>query len=123
MATGNSAMDTLKGILGNDADKKIQAVMESLSGSTSAPEPPQAAPERSAQKVNNALASLGDDASLDYLLRIKGIIDELGSSRDDPRSNLLMSLKPYMRGSRQKSIDSAVKMLNLTKLSGLFKLK
>ena len=59
--------------------------------------------------------------SLEYINQMKSLINQLGSSHDDPRSNLLMSLKPYMRSNRQRSIDSAVRMLNMTKLVRLFR--
>lgn len=117
MAAGGSAMDALKGILGDNADEKIQAVMESLGGGKD-----EQTPALNEQKLNRAMDALGGE-NMEYLMQIKEIMNQLGNSRNDPRSNLLMSLKPYMRGTRQKSIDSAVRMLNLTKLTGLLKLK
>lgn len=95
------AMDTLKNILGDDAEDKIKNMMNSFSSGG-----------------DNAQ----NDDSAEYLMNIKNMVDGLSNSRNDPRSNLLMSLKPYMRQSRQRSIDSAVKLLNLTKLSKLFKM-
>lgn len=89
------AMETLKGILGDDAEDKIKNVMSSLSGGEA------------------------DDGSMEYIMQMRDIMSKLANDRHDPRSNLLMSLKPYMRTSRQKSIDSAVRLLNLTKLTGI----
>ncbi len=91
------AMDTLKNLLGDDAEDKIKNVMSSFSGGD------------------------GDGDSAE-LMQIRDMINHLGKSSNDPRSNLLMSLKPYMRETRQHSIDSAVRLLNLTKLSKLIKL-
>lgn len=93
------AMETLKGILGDDAEDKIKNVMSSISGSSAG----------------------GQDNSLEYIMQMKDIISKLVNNRDDPRSNLLMSLRPYMRNERRQSIDRAVRLLNLTKLSGLFR--
>lgn len=95
------AMDTLKSILGDDAEDKIKNVMSSLNSGGGA-------------------ADAGGD-SLEYINQMKDIISRLGNAHDDPRSNLLMSLKPYMRSNRQRSIDSAVRMLNMTKLVRLFR--
>ena len=95
----SDAMDTLKNILGDDAEDKIRNVMSSFS---------------SGDEEN--------DNSADYLLEMRDVVDRLSRSNSDPRSNLLLSLKPYMRDNRKKSIDSAVKLLNLTKLSKLFKM-
>lgn len=91
-------MEALKGILGENAEDTIKDVMSKLSP--------------------------GEDAgdSNDYLLEMKQLIDRIGSSRSDPRANLLLSLRPYMRSNRKKSIDGAVRLLNLSKLSGLFKI-
>lgn len=96
------AMETLKGILGDGAEDKIKNVMDSLSAG------------------GDNSGGL-DSGSLDYILQMKDLIGKLSTSHNDPRSNLLMSLRPYMRTSRQSSIDSAVKLLNLSKLAMLFK--
>lgn len=106
-----SSADTLKSLLGDNADEKIQAVINSLSSNQE---------QDSALPAVTKTPALNTD-SLNYLLRIKDIIDELGSSNNDSRSNLLLSLKPFMRNSRQHSIDSAVRLLNLTKLTSLFR--
>lgn len=98
------AMDTLKGLLGDDAEDKIKTVMDSLSGGGD----------------GGSQGGL-DSGSLDYIMQMKDIVGKLSNSRSDPRSNLLMSLRPYMRSTRQSSIDNAVKLLNLTKLAALFK--
>ena len=94
----NSAMDTLRGILGDNADEKIQKAMSMISAPT----------EKNEQTDNS------------QIMQLKGLIDQISTSRDS-RSNLLLSLRPFMSGKRQQTIDSAVKLLNLTKLSGLFK--
>ena len=98
------AMDTLKKILGNDAEDKIKNVMSSLSSSD-----------------NGEAAESFDADNLSQLMQIKDIMQSVTSNRNDPRTNLLLSLKPYMRSNRQKSIDSAVKLLGLTNLTKLFK--
>lgn len=94
------AMETLKGLLGDDAEDKIKNVMNSFSEGNS---------------------DAAQDNSLEYIMQMKDIMSKLTNNRDDPRSNLLMSLKPYMRTERRQSIDNAVKLLNLTKLSSIFR--
>lgn len=118
MAQQDSVYDTIKGLLGDNADEKINSVLNSLSsGSNSS---------------NDSKGDMNDEDSalsapqlnlqnIDYLMKLRNVVDELGTVGDDNRSRLLMSLKPYMNGSRQKSIDSAIKLLNLTKLSALFR--
>jgi hypothetical protein len=130
----NSAMNALRGILGDNADEKIRAVMGSLAQSNGASSPqetaiqPTAAEEipvedviqESTPSVNTqGMPDIGD--SMQSLMNIKNVVDEMGHGANDPRSNLLLSLRPYMREGRQRSIDTAIRMLNITKLSGLFK--
>lgn len=95
-------MDTLKSVLGDDAEDKIKSVLSSLSV---------------AENENKKEDSSGIDVG--ELMRLKNIAEQL-SNTDDARSNLLLSLKPYMRATRQKGIDNAVKLLNLSKIGGLF---
>ena len=112
-------ISSLKGMLGDNADEKINSVMNMLKSDNSNKT------EEKAENVQNQSfqlpSQLASPEGLQYITKIKGIIDEMGHA-NDRRSNLLMSLKPYMRSSRAQSIDNAVKILNLSKLAGLFKL-
>ncbi|MCX7715361.1 MAG: hypothetical protein N2171_06510 [Clostridia bacterium] len=110
----NSAMGALRGLLGDNADEKIQSIMQSLSGGSSG----DALSESENKNVGEERNNMSDD-NLEYIMKIKSIIDEMSHS-NDPRSNLLLSLKPYMRDSRKNSIDNILKIVSLTKFSGLF---
>lgn len=48
-------------------------------------------------------------------------ISQLMMDNSDPKINLLYALKPYMRPERERQIDNAIKMLRMTKLTGIFK--
>lgn len=129
----NDLLNSLKGMLGDNADEKINAVMGMLKGNSPTDNISQnmqavenditvsnsnsGTPVSIANNLQNGISAEG----LEYLGKIKNIIDEMGSA-NDPRSNLLMSLRPYMRETRQRSIDNAVKILNLSRFSGLFKI-
>ena len=99
------AIDTLKNILGDDAEDKIKNVMSSLSSSSG---------EGNISDFNNA-------DSINQIMQIKDIMQSLTMNRNDPRANLLMSLKPYMRSGRQRSIDSAVRLLGLGSITRLLR--
>ena len=43
------------------------------------------------------------------------------SSNNDPRANLLYSLKPYLRNERKDKIDQYANLLNMTKIAELLK--
>ena len=65
---------------------------------------------------NNASNSL----DFETILKIKSIMETL-NKKDDPRSNLLYSLKPYLRENRQKKLDQYVNLLKITQVTNLFK--
>lgn len=116
-----SAMDTLRGLLGDNADEKIKTALGALS-SGSEESQVQSTPDSEALSVPAANNTF-DPITADSLMQIKSIVDNFANSGNDTRSNLLLSLKPYMRTSRQSSIDMAIRILNLSKLSGIFKLR
>ena len=116
----NDILNSLKGMLGDNADEKINSVMNMLKGNSNIDN------DIKVDEGNNNISksdtsNMISPESLRYISQIKSIIDEMGSA-NDPRSNLLMSLRPYMNKTRQKSIDNAVKILNLSRISGLFKI-
>lgn len=64
-------------------------------------------------KTTNTKTS--NDFDISTILRVQKIVESL-NNKDDARSNLLNSLKPYLRESRKQKVDQYV---NLFKLSGL----
>ncbi len=90
--------DTLKDILGDDAEDKIRNIMGSLS--------------------DGGGEGKGIDTEyIDQMRRLAGMLD----SGNDSRARLLQSLKPYMRDTRKRSIDTAIRLLNISKLAGLMR--
>lgn len=97
----SEAMETLKNLLGDDAEDKIKDVMGMIS---------------SGDNTQNA-----NPAELNQIMQIKNIMEGMAVNKNDPRTNLLLSLKPYMRESRRNSIDSAVKLLGITKVARMLR--
>lgn len=57
---------------------------------------------------------------IDTILKLKSIIETM-NSKNDPRSNLLYSLKPYLRESKRSKLDQYANILKITQVTGLFK--
>ena len=55
------------------------------------------------------------EIDINTILKMKQIMDSMNSKKDDPRANLLMSLKPYLKESRKKKVDQYVKLFGLGK--------
>ena len=72
----------------------------------------------------NSASSSNASSSIDFetIMKIKSIMDTL-NKKDDPRSNLLYSLKPYLRKTRQDKLDQYVNLFKITQVSDLFNFK
>lgn len=55
------------------------------------------------------------DLDINTILKMKQVMESMNSNKNDPRSNLLMSLKPYLKESRKKKVDQYVKLFGLGK--------
>lgn len=58
-----------------------------------------------------------NDAGIDIntILKMKKVMDSMNSNKDDPRSNLLLSLKPYLKESRRKKVDQYIQLFGIGK--------
>lgn len=72
----------------------------------------------------NSNQSENSNSSLDFetIMKIKSMMDML-NKKDDPRSNLLYSLKPYLRKSRQDKLDQYANLFKITQVANIFNLK
>lgn len=62
-----------------------------------------------------------DFSNLDMntILKIQSVLSKMNNSKDSD-SNLLRSLKPYLRGDRKEKIDQYSQLLNVAKMADLF---
>ena len=56
------------------------------------------------------------DIDINTILKMKQIMDSMNSNKDDPRTNLLMSLKPYLKESRKEKVDQYIKLFSMEKV-------
>lgn len=57
---------------------------------------------------------------METIMKIKNIMSKMNSKKDDPRSNLLLSLKPYLKPSRKEKLDQYMKFMNLSSIMEVF---
>ena len=50
--------------------------------------------------------------------KLKIILDQM-SSQDDPRTNLLLSLKPYLKESRKDKVEKYIQLFHMTQVLDL----
>lgn len=77
-----------------------------------------------ANSLNNNCNSFNnfDFSNIDMatIMKIKNIMSKVNSKKDDPRSNLLLSLKPYLKPSRKEKLDQYMKFINITSIMESF---
>ena len=66
--------------------------------------------------TNNSSTS---NIDFETIMKMKTIIDKM-NVKDDPRSNLLLSLKPYLKESRREKLDQYIRLMNISKALDFF---
>ncbi len=57
---------------------------------------------------------------METIMKIKNIMSKINTRGDDPRSNLLMSLKPYLKPSKKERLDQCMKFMSLSSVMEAF---
>lgn len=47
------------------------------------------------------------------IMKLKNVMEKMNNKKDDPRSNLLLSLKPYLKSSRKDKVDQYIQLLSV----------
>lgn len=97
----DSISDILSGLTEEDI-QNISRIAQGFTGKNSS---------RSAEKNSDE----GSGFSLDpeMLLRLMSIFEKLNSQQNDPRCNLIRSLKPLLSPARQKKADTAIELMKI----------
>lgn len=75
--------------------------------------------QNASENTNNS-DSNNSSIDIDTILKIKSVMEKM-NTKNDPRSNLLYSLKPYLRESKRSKLDQYANLLKITQVTGLFK--
>ena len=68
---------------------------------------------------SNQSTSNNSGIDIEMIMKMKTIIDKM-NTKDDPRSNLLQSLKPYLKDSRKSKVDQYIQLMNMSKVMDVF---
>lgn len=73
----------------------------------------------SSDNSSNSNSSI-PNIDIETILKMKSIFEKMNST-EDPRANLLRSLKPYLKESRKSKIDQYIQLFNMSKVMDIFK--
>lgn len=123
MLNGKEIPEDVKGILENltnSSDKQKNSGTTENSSNTIPPEMANLFQTflNSEKKQDEKNSGSDNGFSLDFetILKLKNIMEKMNSSGDDPRANLLLSLKPYLKESRKHKVDQYVQFLKMEKM-------
>ena len=54
-------------------------------------------------------------------MKMSSVLGKINNNQDDPRANLLNSLKPYLRDSKKGQLDNYMNLLNVAKVAEIMK--
>lgn len=58
---------------------------------------------------------------MNTIMKMSSVIQKMNNSKNDPRANLLNSLKPYLRDGKKEKLDNYMNLLNVTKIAEIMK--
>ena len=53
---------------------------------------------------------------METIMKIKKIMNKMNENQSSPRSNLLHSLKPYLKDSKKEKIDQYIQLMNMVSI-------
>lgn len=69
------------------------------------------------QNSSNSNSSFNLD--FETILKLQKIMNSMNNQKSDPRTNLLLSLKPYLKESRQQKVEQYINIFKMTKVLDL----
>ena len=108
MLKNNEIPDNIKSMMNHLSSEQDNSFSSDQSSYDSA------ARENNQESSNNSFEMPNID--LGTRLKMKSIIDSMNSQQNDPRANLLRSLKPYLKPSRKEKVDQYIKLFSMGKV-------
>ena len=62
-----------------------------------------------------------NNIDMNTIMKISSAFGNMNQNKNDPRANLLNSLKPYLRDNKKEKLDSYVNLLNMSKIAEVLK--
>lgn len=116
MLAGKEVPDNIKSMLQNFTANKSS---ESTSSTTS-PEEETHTTDSSNESGNTETSNPFGNIDIGTIMKMKSIMDKMNQKKDDPRSNLLLSLKPYLKPSRKQKVDQYIQLFSMTEILEAF---
>lgn len=95
----------------NNIKEMFSSIMNNSNSSCNSPE--------EASRINSKESSPNIDFSgidIGTIMKMQELVKAMNSEQSNSRSNLLRSLKPYLKPSRQEKVEQYIQLLNMEKV-------
>ena len=94
-------------IKNNEIPEDIKNIMGQISNSSN---------QDSERNDNKDMSSDNTEFDIATIMKMKKIMDSFKETSNDPRANLLRSLKPYLKDSRKEKVDQYIQIFSMGKI-------
>ena len=101
-------------IKNNEIPDEIKNMMNNLSNNN--PNASESRPSQDTSSHSSAENNAMPEFDVSTIMKMKNIMDSMKESRNDPRANLLKSLKPYLKESRKEKVDQYIQLFGMGKV-------
>ena len=116
MLKNNEIPDELKNMMNQFSSSSSNNIKTTNTPEFSNTENQISSSENATSNGNNDNTNNNFQFDMNTMLKMKSIIDTLNRNQNDPRSNLLRSLKPYLKPSRKEKVDQYIQLMNMGKV-------
>jgi len=110
--------DKLSGLLSDpESVEKLKSMASMFFGNKDS-EPPKKEREKEEEKEKEKSVALSDSFDPSMLIKVKKIMEQMNRT-DDPKTRLLLALKPYMSQKRVASIEQAMQFMQIIQVFNL----
>lgn len=110
----NDAVSKLQNMLSSeDGKKELENMISAFGGAGGA--------SSAGMGSSNGMGGIGGMLGADSIMKMQTAMEAL-QRHDDPRSQLLLALKPYLSSARGARIDTAITLLSLGKIPSIMKM-
>ena len=72
--------------------------------------------QQSSNKNGNETSNPFGNIDMETILKLQNIINSMNSGQNDSRTNLLLSLKPYLKENRRNKVDQYIQLMKMEKI-------
>lgn len=74
------------------------------------------------QNTNNSNNNFDfNGIDMNTIMKMSSVFQKMNNTKNDPRANLLNSLKPYLRDEKKEKLDNYMNLLNVSKIAEIMK--